>query len=223
MVETDYLEHYGRLGMKWGQHIFGKDRPTMSYAEKLRSKQMKSVNRGIRKADKSIQKGVINPDSDKARYKAKKASENKSMLEAQLKNIKSKTVDELMEEHYSQVTKNKQMLINTGKQLAKATLATAGAIAIGTVARTAATAAAFGATIAFKGGSLVTDFGVNKDMLSAYLMGGHGGNVSFMGDTGNVKNGLDGSRYISWADGSISPILDDGNLGTNIQTYARGK
>lgn len=22
--KTDYLEHYGRIGMKWGQHIFGK-------------------------------------------------------------------------------------------------------------------------------------------------------------------------------------------------------
>lgn len=30
MVETDYLEHYGRLGMKWGQHIFGRT-PTQYY------------------------------------------------------------------------------------------------------------------------------------------------------------------------------------------------
>lgn len=30
MVETDYLERYGRLSMKWGQHIFGRA-PTQYY------------------------------------------------------------------------------------------------------------------------------------------------------------------------------------------------
>ena len=31
VLGDDFLEHYGRKGMKWGEHIFGKDDPKLKY------------------------------------------------------------------------------------------------------------------------------------------------------------------------------------------------
>lgn len=49
--EENYLEHYGRKGMKWGQHIFGKNRTvgkkrrkSVSYAKELQAKLNKMIS-----------------------------------------------------------------------------------------------------------------------------------------------------------------------------------
>lgn len=43
----EYLEHYGRLGMKWGQHIFGKD-PDKT-AKRDKTKKRKKVDKNVKK------------------------------------------------------------------------------------------------------------------------------------------------------------------------------
>lgn len=35
IIQNDELQHYGRLGMKWGQHIYGKDKAFQKSTEKL--------------------------------------------------------------------------------------------------------------------------------------------------------------------------------------------
>lgn len=55
-IQDDYLEHYGRLGQKWGQHIFGKDkepsskRKKRSNIEKAKAKLEKKKAQAERKA-----------------------------------------------------------------------------------------------------------------------------------------------------------------------------
>lgn len=47
--EEEYLEHYGRLGMKWGKHIFGKDKmheATVNRLTKLDAKYQKKKKEG---------------------------------------------------------------------------------------------------------------------------------------------------------------------------------
>lgn len=46
--DENSLEHYGRLGMKWGQHIFGKDEE--SKAERAAKKVKKKRERALKKA-----------------------------------------------------------------------------------------------------------------------------------------------------------------------------
>ena len=41
--EEDYLEHYGRLGMKWYQHKFGEEDGRAQYTQKIRDKQVKKA------------------------------------------------------------------------------------------------------------------------------------------------------------------------------------
>lgn len=48
-VGQNEIEHYGRLGMKWGQHIFGKEKAYSLSTKVLKSKDRKST----KKADKA--------------------------------------------------------------------------------------------------------------------------------------------------------------------------
>lgn len=59
-MDEDTLTHYGRLGMKWGQHIFGKERRLERSYKKL-SKYAKKAGKAFRDADTSrvISKGLI--------------------------------------------------------------------------------------------------------------------------------------------------------------------
>lgn len=56
----DYLQHYGQKGMKWGQHIFGKE-PTGRYTSKKRAKMEKKYGiQGARlKEARSVEKAYI--------------------------------------------------------------------------------------------------------------------------------------------------------------------
>lgn len=70
MVENDYLEHYGRLGMKWGQHIFGRT-PTQYY-----EKGVKRISRYDKKASKERGKSEVS----KNKYYDAQISSQTSML-----------------------------------------------------------------------------------------------------------------------------------------------
>lgn len=50
--ETDYLEHYGRLGMKWYEHRFGKEDGRAMYEHKMARKWAKTK----KKIDKTVEK-----------------------------------------------------------------------------------------------------------------------------------------------------------------------
>lgn len=71
--DNEYLEHYGRLGMKWGKHIFGEERA------------QKSANRKLQRLDTKAKKA-----SDKAAEYQMKAEEKQAKASSALLFRKSK-------------------------------------------------------------------------------------------------------------------------------------
>ena len=58
--EEEYLEHYGRLGMKWGKHIFGKEKmhkATVKRLTKLDTKYQKKKKKADDLKQKALEKG----------------------------------------------------------------------------------------------------------------------------------------------------------------------
>ena len=47
VTEGDYLEHYGRKGMKWGKHIFGSRKNHKSYFQSDKAILERGVMSGI--------------------------------------------------------------------------------------------------------------------------------------------------------------------------------
>lgn len=82
-LDEDHLCHYGRPGMKWGQHIFGKD-PSGRYTAKKRAKMVKKYGeKGARlKEAKSVRNAYTT-----ARYKDKKHIYDKNDYEEYTKAI----------------------------------------------------------------------------------------------------------------------------------------
>lgn len=42
---SEYLEHYGRLGMKWYQHIYGDYQGQAKYAEKYKNEETNKIKK----------------------------------------------------------------------------------------------------------------------------------------------------------------------------------
>lgn len=91
--DGDYLEHYGRLGMKWGQHIFGKDPDKIAKRDKTKKRKVSkfataalattaatataiaAASQGKSKAlDKTIKQGKDKPNISTAEKTSKELS-----------------------------------------------------------------------------------------------------------------------------------------------------
>ena len=111
---TDELYHYGRKGMRWGQHIFGKE-PTGSAGS--RKKSSNSVAKSIKK---------VMENQKKKREEAAKAKRTKKSIEGNSKSIKDMSNDELstvikrleMEQRY-QTLVNDPRKVSKGKRFAE--------------------------------------------------------------------------------------------------------
>lgn len=65
-IDKDELEHYGRLGMKWGQHIFGQE-----HVYKKSIKKLKKIDN--RAQEKKTEAARLDYKSEKLRQKADRA------------------------------------------------------------------------------------------------------------------------------------------------------
>lgn len=79
----DELEHYGRLGMKWGQHIFGKEKAYSMSVERLKKLDTKIQKRQAKAAKYALK-------SAKKEEKANLALTNKSSERRKAKSLKYK-------------------------------------------------------------------------------------------------------------------------------------
>lgn len=78
--EENYLEHYGRKGMRWGEHIFGDEKTrTARYRDKQLTKTNKKYDKAISRAKKLNNYGI----TDYARKK------NTEISKAQLRLLKA--------------------------------------------------------------------------------------------------------------------------------------
>ena len=84
-IYPDELYHYGRKGMKWGQHIFGKERP----AGGNRKRKSKNVENRFVSGAKSV--------ASKVSASRAKAKEDKRIQKLKKKKISDMTDDELAE------------------------------------------------------------------------------------------------------------------------------
>lgn len=128
----EYLMHYGRLGMRWGQHIFGKDRSSGTRRAKRQARKQKRANamavRRKLEADIRRQKILSNP---KLLYKHRnefsekelKDAINRLNFESQLRQLSSSQVSkgERFINGFIKTTNTATKVITTTKGLNKAT------------------------------------------------------------------------------------------------------
>lgn len=82
-MREDELEHYGRLGMKWGQHIFGKEKAYNYSVKRLKKLDTKVQKRQAKAAKYSLK-------SAKKEEKANRALTNRSSERKTRKSLKYK-------------------------------------------------------------------------------------------------------------------------------------
>lgn len=128
----EYLMHYGRLGMKWGQHIFGKDRSSGTRRAKRISRKQKRANamavRRKLEAERRKEKILSNP---KLLYKHRKSFSQKEIKDAisriraeqELKSLSTSVLSkgEKFVNGFNKAVSTTSKTINTMKGLNKAT------------------------------------------------------------------------------------------------------
>lgn len=75
-LDPEYIKHYGKLGMKWGQHIFGSDRTTnkaLKHLKKLKKRADKRKDK-YEKADMKATNAFAKRSQDKFMKLAKDAA-----------------------------------------------------------------------------------------------------------------------------------------------------
>lgn len=99
MAENEYLEHYGRLGMKWYQHRFGDYQGQAKYAEKYKEKETAKIEKRDAKAEKKYEKRMDKARTDEKKEKITRKYES-YMREsrAELNKIKNYRVDDILKE-----------------------------------------------------------------------------------------------------------------------------
>ena len=103
-MDSNYLEHYGRKGMKWGQHIFGEFQSQAKYAKG------KSTNGTLQKNKKeTTAKPETKVDKPKAPQQKRLQDLTNEELDALLKRAR-------MEDEYRRLQPQK---IDIGKRLVK--------------------------------------------------------------------------------------------------------
>lgn len=58
--DNDYLAHHGVLGMKWGQHIFGRDQKSGTHQSK-RAQNKEKIKEGKKKASQATRAAATAP------------------------------------------------------------------------------------------------------------------------------------------------------------------
>ena len=99
--DPNELMHYGVKGMKWGQHIFGKERSTAfkKAATKLRA----SMKSGIKKTNANLQKASVN--------RAAKKEAKKNFKEAQFNAKAQARLDEALGKQANKVARKEQAAV----------------------------------------------------------------------------------------------------------------
>lgn len=118
----EYLMHYGRLGMKWGQHIFGRDRSSSS--RKKSSENAKNANKMASRKKKilSSPRLLYRHRNEFTKQEIDEAIK-KIQWERQLKQLSDSQVSkgERFIDGYVKWTAKTSKVINTTKALNKAT------------------------------------------------------------------------------------------------------
>lgn len=91
----DELEHYGRLGMKWGQHIFGREKTYNRSIKKLRKldrkvqqKQYKAAKYGVKAAKKEAKSYTAWTQKGRAKAQSKYLKLNQKSAKLNFKSVK---------------------------------------------------------------------------------------------------------------------------------------
>lgn len=96
ILEERYLEHYGRLGMKWGQHIFGKEKAYNYSVRKLRrldnkaqKKEYKAAKLGMKAAKKEEKSYTKWTERGRAKAYRKSLKYKRKSAKANFKSVKT--------------------------------------------------------------------------------------------------------------------------------------
>ena len=81
-LDSDFLEHYGREGMKWYQHIYGKEQSHAKYAEKTSKKDQRMAKKAQKIAEKESRRKEKILQSPTKTYKHRREFTKAEMDEA---------------------------------------------------------------------------------------------------------------------------------------------
>lgn len=82
-IDQDFLEHYGREGMKWYQHIYGKEQSHAKYATKKGSR--KSSTSKAQKQKERQEKKAQKAEQEKVKAEAKAAARREKIKQSPTK------------------------------------------------------------------------------------------------------------------------------------------
>lgn len=99
MAEDRYLEHYGRLGMKWYQHIYGDYQGQAKYAKDYKDKETAKIVSRDEKADKKYSKKYLKTKNEAKKQKiVNDWDKYKERSKKELDLIRSYTIDDILKE-----------------------------------------------------------------------------------------------------------------------------
>ena len=108
--ESSYLEHYGRMGMKWYQHIYGEADGRAKYVEKFKDKEMRREENRFSRESKPNYKGLAKakkkletyPDDPKIKrnieWYQSHIDYEKQQFDKIMKRLSEYTMDDIMKE-----------------------------------------------------------------------------------------------------------------------------